>query len=366
MKKICFVSLGCYPILSSDSGLTYVGGAELQQVLIGSKLAKQGYKVTFITYDEKGEIKPEYDDIAIIKSFHPTTTPSPINKARKLWKSLKEANADVYIQQGGTPGSVVLFCKIHKKSYIKWIASDRGVLLQGITQKTRWVVRIAQYIDIKFAKKIIVQNSFQQQIIQKKFHKPHMIIKNPIAIPPDSSKNSKYTNTILWVGTIRDVKQPNIVLQLAKDLPQYNFTMIGGPSDEQPGLFTVIKKEAQTISNLNFLGFVSPNIILKHFQKASVFINTSKVEGFPNTFLEAWISHTPVISLKVDPDNIISSKKLGNHSKTYTQMKKDIQRLCTDEKTRETYGKNGRKYVEKYHSIAQIIKQFEQLIDSVS
>jgi hypothetical protein len=47
-----------------------------------------------------------------------------------------------------------------------------------------------------------------------------------------------------------------------------------------------------------------------YFDQCKVFINTSKYEGFPNTFLQAWRRGIPVIS-SVDPDDVIQSKKLG-------------------------------------------------------
>ena len=34
---------------------------------------------------------------------------------------------------------------------------------------------------------------------------------------------------ILWVANIRQAKRPGILLELASTLPEYNFTIIGGP-----------------------------------------------------------------------------------------------------------------------------------------
>ena len=44
---------------------------------------------------------------------------------------------------------------------------------------------------------------------------------------------------------------------------------------------------------------------------ARALLNTSVAEGFPNAFLEAWALGTPVISLFVDPANLIRTHRLG-------------------------------------------------------
>ena len=86
--------------------------------------------------------------------------------------------------------------------------------------------------------------------------------------------------------------------------------------------------------------------------------------AFPNTFLEAWSNFNPIVSLNVDPDEIICSNKLGFHSKTIEQMIKDIKTLINNKKLHHLYSENGREYVEKTHSLDKIIHQYEQIIKS--
>ena len=59
-------------LFTSNENLRYIGGSEIRQVLIGNELTKKGYKVSFITYDEKGEKENNFRDINIIKSFSPS------------------------------------------------------------------------------------------------------------------------------------------------------------------------------------------------------------------------------------------------------------------------------------------------------
>ena len=90
MKKICFVSLGSLPLLTSDEHLQYAGGAELKQVLIARELVKRKNIVSFIVLNEKNEEQARTsDEIIIVKSYSRSQNITFFKKVRMLWKSLK-------------------------------------------------------------------------------------------------------------------------------------------------------------------------------------------------------------------------------------------------------------------------------------
>ncbi|VVB62032.1 Glycosyltransferase Gtf1 [uncultured archaeon] len=363
-KKICFVALGSYSLLTSDENLKYVGGSELKQVIIGRELAKRNFKISFITFDEKSD-KENADGITIIKSFSASKNFSNFKKGLMIWKSLKKANAYIYIQGSGSEGIIPLFCFIHRRKYIKWLTWD-GIFFQKKYSNYSIITRVSTYIDIKLSHIIVAQNNFQKTNIEKKFKKKCILIKNPIIIPDITNfKNKENKNIILWVGTIKAVKQPDLFLKIAKNFEEFNFKMIGGKNKKDEKLYDRIKQEALTIPNLEFLGFVPHNKIQKYYEEASIFINTSRIEGFSNTFLEAWINCVPVISLNADPDEVICNKKLGLHSKTFEQIILDVNTLLHNDNLRIEMGMNGKKYVEQNHNMKKIADQFEKLIISL-
>ena len=169
---------------------------------------------------------------------------------------------------------------------------------------------------------------------------------------------------VLWVGTAFKRKQPQVFFELAKALPVVQFRMVIGPGNDA-ALFNQIKKQATAIPNIDYIGFVPYRFINKHYARASVLINTSIWEGFPNTFLQAWAHKTPVVSLAVDPDHVIHRNELGFCSGTLRQMVKDVKLLVKDNRLRYKMGENAWLYINREHDITTIGKQYVDLLKTI-
>lgn len=368
MQKICFLGFGTYPILAKKNKYD-AGGAELQQIILGKKLAKQGYDITFIDFDYGQNPIEEIDGIKIIKTFMPknkTNLSSYIFNTFNIVKAMRNANADVYYQRTGIYFIPLFFSKIFGKKYIYAIAHDLRVERQNSKSKNikQILLRIDSRLNIKYANSVIAQTQYQKDKIFENYGKNAVLIKNSYILGNTSYTKSEEPS-ILWVATMRVWKQPEFFIELAKQFPDVNFTMIGGPSEDIEYYNNIITK-SECIKNLNFVGFVPLHKIEEYFQKAWIFVNTSEKEGFPNTFLQSWANYTPVVSLNVDPDEIICKQMLGLHSKSFDQMVHDIEVLLTDNRLREQYGTNGRIYVKKNHEINIIIKKYSEIFKIAS
>lgn len=360
IKKICFMALGAYGLLSENHEDELIGGAELQYTMMAEKLTED-FDVSFVVFDHGQKFLEEVNGIKIFKSFRMEEF---LNKSifRILYTSFKaftNVNADIYITRSGKlfPSIVALYCFLHGKKFIYSFASDMDV---------RKNLNLIDTIIFKFilnrANVLLTQSEYQKRELRNNLGKESLVLKNMFSISKNIP-NKESPPLILWVSTIKKQwKHPEKFLKIAKQIPEVNFLMIGGPSKENPEFFIEIKEKAQKIPNLQFLGFVPFKKINEYFSKASIFINTSDVEGFPNTFLQAWDSYTPVISLNIDPDEIICRKKLGLHSLTLKQMIADIKLLAFNSDLREKYGQNGKKYVKEEHDINRITNQFREIL----
>ncbi len=66
------------------------------------------------------------------------------------------------------------------------------------------------------------------------------------------------------------------------------------------------------------------------FDRAKIFLNTSSIEGFPNTFLQAWIRGVPVVSF-FDPDSLVQRLPLGHIANSVDDMREAIRGLLEDD-----------------------------------
>lgn len=362
--RICFLSLNSYPILARRN-LGFAGGAELQQVLLARELAIRGYHVSFVTYDHGQHQASSVGKIDVIKTYDRDIT-SEINffsKFQKICKALDEACADLYFFSAGSPGILPFFCFAEKKKFVFRIPSNKVVLGDADSL----MARFAERLDIKRADRLVVQSEFQRNKLMQNFkvnQNKIFVIKNALPVPNANAEKST-PPVVLWVGSILSVKRPHLFIELAKALPDAVFEMIGGKSMDDPQLFEEVRSLSKDLPNFVFRGFVPYHMITRYFDSASVFVNTSIVEGFPNTFLQAWAHYVPVVSLSVDPDNVIKKKNLGFCSNDFQHLVSDVERLLHDEQLRKTLGYNARKHFEAEHDIHKMSGKYDEIFQEI-
>jgi glycosyltransferase involved in cell wall biosynthesis len=97
--------------------------------------------------------------------------------------------------------------------------------------------------------------------------------------------------------------------------------------------------------------------------RTKVFVNTSDVEGFPNTFLQAWARKVPVVSY-FDPDGIIRGKGLGYRPDDEADMCRALRELLSLETTRIEIGEKAHSFVLTQYSAESAAKRYLELCEA--
>ena len=362
--KICVLSEYAYSLLS---GITNeIGGAELQMTMLAKALVKKSYDVSFVSFGNS----PYFTQINGLNVYNPFDIQNngynylkPTNMV-SLFKTLRKIDADIYIQRGVTPltGLVAFFCKLNKKKFIYSVASDAAVSSYLNIETIQDIEKIVYKTGVRLSNEIVCQSNVQRDLLNKR-GKKSVLIKNAY-IPPSLSHGNEDEVRSIWVGRTVKEKRPDLYLRLAEKIPEYKFLMVGAPSTKDCEYYKFIKKEAEKINNLQFLGFVPHNKINEYYSKSAVLINTSPGEGFPNTFLEAWGNSIPVVSF-VNPDNIISNNKLGICVNNFDEMVENTIKLLENKDLRIEMGSNGRNYVLNEHSFDNVLDSYERLFEKL-
>jgi len=351
--------------LLKDANLGYVGGAEVEQVSLGKELSSLGQNVCFITYYYGHKQTENIHGISVVKAYSRAEVrkSNSFSKIKSIWHCLKKVNADIYFHEAGAIGFLPIFSDIRRKKFVHRIASDAVVLSKSLSGRHSFSENLITAFEIKKADAVIAQSEFQKRLLENRFKVESVVIKNGMPITQNPCEKS-VPPVVLWVGSITKVKNPTLFVQLAKSLPNFHFEMVGGRTDDSE-LYENVTKAGEKLTNFKFHGFVPYPEINDYFKRASIFVNTSKIEGFPNTFIQAWAHFCPIVSLHADPDGIIQNEHIGFHSGTFKKLILDVTTLLEDENLRKTMGRDGRNYVEEKHDIRKIVKQYIKTFNAI-
>ena len=361
-KNIYFLSLFAYPLFNKNCPTTF-GGSEIQLYQIAQKLSKiHTYKINFIVGNFNQKLIEFYHRIKVIRCGQQIVKSNILIKGIfpfGLILILLKTKPDVLIQRaaGIETGLLALYRLLFKKKFIYMAASS--IDTNGNYRKMNPLKGVFYEFGLKHASAIISQNQDQQSNLKKYFHLKSEIIKNSFAIPTQIPTGKK---GVLWVGSSQSLKQPQIFLNLAKTFPKQQFTII--IPKHNLNLWNNIFHKSQKILNLKFIEKVPFEKINVYFTQAKLFINTSTYEGFPNTFVQATMNGTPIISLNVNPDKFLDKYNCGycvNGSlKKLTQYTK---KLLTGKKLWSKISHNAYQYAQKNHDIEKNIKKLIHIIN---
>jgi glycosyltransferase involved in cell wall biosynthesis len=365
MKKIHHI---CFILPSLDISLNAKrdlgGGAETQLLNFSENLANEGQKVSIIT---RQKIK---SNKYLVKNKNIQIFSSPFNYLGGsnfylffdwclLIRLILKIGPDVIILKH--PRHLIfllaIICFLSKKRFFFYAAIDKDVDLKLLFNEPL-ISRLLYKTGLKFVTGIFAQTIYQANAFQRLTDvNVHYLPSVYCKIPVNGKINSIKQPYILWVGSNSSRKRPYIFKSIADKFPDISFVMIYSMGDGTGGI-----DENSGPSNLIYLFSCPREKIGSYYYESEFLVSTSALEGFPNTFLESWYFRKPVLSLEIDPDDIIKKYHLGMVAKDLNALYHNFEILINDEKLRNKLGQNGRNYINSIHSPENVIPKFLDII----
>jgi glycosyltransferase involved in cell wall biosynthesis len=242
-------------------------------------------------------------------------------------------------------------------------AFDRDVQPRlALTRRQRWWPLYAW--GLASSDRIAVQHGGQLSTLPERWRAKACIVPS-MAPPVEAAKAHRdRPGHVAWVAMLRQPKRPDILIEVARRCAATRFVVCGGPTRHRSpvGYGERIIAALRDLPNVDYLGQVDQARSRQAIAEAGVLLSTSEEEGFPNTFLEAWSSGTPVVSLGVDPDGHIRRHGLGHVSRDIAGLADDIQSLMAAPGRRDEIAIRSRDHLARAHSPAVVVTAFERAL----
>ena len=339
-----------------------------------NELQKNNYKLTFVTYGDKNDLKfkKKIKNIKILPIFRNIKK----NFFTKylifliapfiLQKSMNECEIIKSHQISG--GLLAATCAFfYKKKLIVRAGWEP-------TQNYRkWNIGFFKYlllflnslISYKFSEKIITTSSELKNFINKKY----TINKNKISIIPNAINVDrfkrfnikKYKNRAINISRLEHQKNLFKLLDICKS-SKLNIDIIG--SGKQ---LIQLKRYANSLGvRVQFVGQIKNNKISKMLSKYMFYLTASKIEGSPKSIMEAMSAELPIFGLKAKGlSSLVVNGKTGY---LYSDIKKLSNAIIKNKKNNnhlKKIGKNARKQILRKFSLKKNIILEKKIFDNL-
>ena len=280
-------------------------------------------------------------------------------------KFLAAERPDWWYWQGAEAfwGAMVLVAKAMRVRGIYSSAMDADVQPRlALTRRQRWWPLYA--LGLNAVDRIVLQHRGQLSKLSRRLQPKATVVTGLVSISERVKPQAERGNHIAWIAFLRQTKRPDLLIEIARKSPELHFVVCGAISGYRApvGYSEKMVEDMRSLPNVEYLGHVDQDRTLKIMADAAALLCTADVEGFPNTFLEAWSVGTPVVSLGIDPGGIIKEKGLGFISETIDQAVSDIRSLVNTPEVFARASSRSRRYIEEVHSDAAVARAFNEAI----
>lgn len=372
--KVCFWG----KIANALLGKTY-GGGELQIALLAKALASLGHEVVVVDLDvEEGfvtddgiKVYPVKDYKGGMKIFRTLTHRLPA-----LYSTFVEIKADVYYCRIREYRHIIVYMAARrvKAKFILSLASDLDILsirkrwkhFYSSNVKDLWGIfngimgEIVYPFLLRKADLVLVQHEGQKKILSGKGITTRVFYNLIDASglkwidQPDSATD------FIYVGSLDKRKGFEDFVEIVRRTPMHSYKVIGRVRDATGN---TLNEQLKHFNNVQLMGKLIHSDTINEISRSKALISTSPMEGFPNIFIEAWGCGVPVLSLHVDPGEVIKNEGLGFVADG--SIERMIEKMATLHRSEE-FSRYARSYVHKRHALTEVrMAEIKSIVDGL-
>jgi glycosyltransferase involved in cell wall biosynthesis len=345
--KILFLSSHAHWILDERETRTS-GGAELQVALLARELASIGHEVVIAAGDtgqaDGGTLQGVH--IRNAGKFQTGRMGEMLGAAPRVFSVIREERPDWVVVMGWTAWLFLLWLWRPLLGYrLDFICALDSEINGAFVRENPVLGRLFDFAVRRADARHAITRE-QREVFEKRGMAATLY--RYLVFPRSQGSRPEKTVDFLWVSRCQPIKRPHRFLELAEALPEFRFEMIC-PAENR-GLWVEISARAKRIANLIFIESVPYHEIQGRYDAARVFVNTSEWEGWPNSFIQAGLGRTALLSLDVNPDGIFERFGLGVFADgDFEKLKLAARRIVGDAVALERMQEGCARFVAEMH-----------------
>ena len=354
--KLLFLSSYAHLVLERSTSRVS-GGAELQVALLARELARRGVEVVIVGGDTGQQDGVVIEGVKIRSGgkFHSGNAVAMLASIPKVFSVIREERPDWVFLLGWTAWMAIVVSMRGVLGYRAGFICGLDSELTGDFRRENqmrggffeWGVAKC---DLRYA-----MTEHQRELFARRGWSCAMY-RNLILPRAFENEGGKLVD-FLWVSRCQPVKRPHLFLDLVEALPERSFEMVCPREDV--GLWESVAARAKKSANLQFIEKVPYHEIQSHYDAARVFVNTSEWEGWPNSFIQAGLGRTALLSLAVNPDGIFERFGLGCFATgDFERLKSQARAMMADAAGLERMQEGCARFVAEMHDNAKETEAF--------
>jgi glycosyltransferase involved in cell wall biosynthesis len=331
-------------ILFFTGSIDWGGGTERAVTMIGNDLSRKNFNVKILSFFEGAssfyDLEPEIDLLSLqMKGKKPSL--HYFNIIFRLRRLLLKNNIDVIVITDVILSLYVL--PAIQGTNIKTVYRENFNYFTDLSSFKR---KIARILTIKYVDVIVTLTTQDQECYESNKTIPKKIttIYNVKSLKA-KQRPEKHSNIVISVGKLSKQKGFDLLLQAWHRVCEHNqdwkLWIIGAGVERQH--LEIQAEQLGILQSVEFIGQVSN--VEEYYQKASIYVMSSRFEGFPNVLLEAKEMGLPVVSFdcKYGPAEVVRDNIDGflAEPENTDDLSEKLLHLMDDAELRKRFSQNA-------------------------